>query len=113
VNEQLVLFVGSCCGKFQNFTLVPIRCSGIDLDDALLGFPVLQSNFSIRYLGLPFSIHRLCSGNFQYIVDKMASKLPIGKGNMSQPLEESLSYNPLLHPKLSILSPFCLFPMAF
>jgi hypothetical protein len=60
--------------------VVPIRCSGIDLDDALLGFPVLHSNFPIRYLGLPLSVHQLCRGDFQYIVDKMASKLPIGQG---------------------------------
>jgi hypothetical protein len=31
-------------------------------------------------LGLPLSVHRLKTEDFQYTVDKMASKLPIGQG---------------------------------
>jgi hypothetical protein len=64
----------------QKSSVVPIRCSEIDLDSILHGFPALRASFPIRYLGLPLSVHRLRSGDFQYIVDKMASKLPIGQG---------------------------------
>ena len=39
-----------------------------------------RSHFPIRYLGLPLSVHRLRGVDFQYIVDKMARKLPIGHG---------------------------------
>jgi hypothetical protein len=64
----------------QKSSVFPIRCSEIDLDSILHGFPALSASFPIRYLGLPLSVHRLRSGDFQYIVDKMASKLPIGQG---------------------------------
>jgi hypothetical protein len=64
----------------QKSMMVPIRCSEIDLVASLLGFPATRSNFSIRYLGLPLLVHRLKTRDFQYIVDKMASKLPIGQG---------------------------------
>jgi hypothetical protein len=60
--------------------VVPIRCSEINIEDVLHGFPAMRSSFPIRYLGLPLSVHRLHSGDFQYIVDKMASKLPLGQG---------------------------------
>jgi hypothetical protein len=60
--------------------VVPIRCSEINIDEVLHGFPATRSSFPITYLGLPLSVHRLRSGHFQYIVDKMASKLPLGQG---------------------------------
>ncbi|KAM0826790.1 hypothetical protein ACQ4PT_068642 [Festuca glaucescens] len=61
--------------------VVPIRCSEeIDLDAILHGFPALCSWFLIWYLGLPLWVHRLCGVDFQFIVDKMAKKLPIGQG---------------------------------
>jgi hypothetical protein len=40
----------------------------------------MRSNFPTCYLGLPLSVHHPRSGDFQYIVDKIVSKLPIGKG---------------------------------
>jgi hypothetical protein len=64
----------------QKSMVAPIRCSEINLEEILNGFPALRSSFPIRYLGLPLSIHRHRSGEFQYIVDKMASKLPLGQG---------------------------------
>jgi hypothetical protein len=45
----------------RKISVVPIRCSDIDIDTILHGFPVLRSTFPIRYLGLPLSVHRLQS----------------------------------------------------
>jgi hypothetical protein len=64
----------------QKSMVVPIRCSEINLEEILNVFPALLSSFPIRYLGLPLLVHRLRSGEFQYIVDKMESKLPLGQG---------------------------------
>jgi hypothetical protein len=68
--------------NMQKSSVVPIQCSKIDIESVLQGFPVVRTMFPIRYLGLPLSVHRLLSGDFQFIVDKMASKLPIGQGKL-------------------------------
>jgi hypothetical protein len=60
----------------QNTMVVPIR---LTLKSLSLGFPYLGSNLPIHYLGLLLLIHQLRSGDFQFILDKMASKLPIGQ----------------------------------
>jgi hypothetical protein len=74
----------------QKSSVVPIRCSEIDIESVLQGFLVLRSTFPIRYLGLPLSVHHLRSGDFQFIVDKMASKLPIGQGKFINRRESDL-----------------------
>ena len=56
--------------------VAPIRCANIDLDDILQAFPVVQTSFPLRYLGLPLSVTRLKRIHFQYLEDKIASKLP-------------------------------------
>ena len=61
-------------------SVVPIRCATIDLDAILQGFPAARSHFPIWYLGLPLSVHRLRGVDFQFVVDKMARRLPIGQG---------------------------------
>ena len=57
-----------------------IRCAETDLEAILQEFPAARSHFPIRYMGLPLSVHRLRGVDFQFIVDKMAHKLPIGHG---------------------------------
>jgi hypothetical protein len=90
----------------QKSMVVPIRCSEIDLEEILHGFPALRSSFPMHYLGLPLLVYRLRSGEFQYIVDKMASQLP-GKASMSQPPEGWNWLNPLSHLKPSTVLLFC------
>jgi hypothetical protein len=54
---------------------VPIRCSALDLDDIMQGFPIRRTNFPIKYLGLHLSTRGLKGVDVQPLVDKVASKL--------------------------------------
>jgi mannosylglycoprotein endo-beta-mannosidase len=54
---------------------VPIRCSALDLDDIMQGFPIRRTNFPIKYLGLPLSTRGLKGVDVQPLVDKVTSKL--------------------------------------
>jgi hypothetical protein len=64
----------------QKSMVAPNRCRNIDLDTIPHGFPALRATFPIRYLGLRLLVYHLRSVVFQFIVDKMANKLPIGQG---------------------------------
>jgi hypothetical protein len=39
----------------------------------------MRSWFRVQYFGLPLSTHHLRGVDFQFIVDKMENKLPIGQ----------------------------------
>jgi len=39
-------------------SVVAIRCAGIDLDDTLADFHAIQTQFPMKYLGLPLSLGR-------------------------------------------------------
>jgi hypothetical protein len=64
----------------QKSMVLPIRCAELDLEAILYDFPAIHSNFPMRYLGIPLLVHRLRSLDFHFLVDKMASKLPMGQG---------------------------------
>ena len=55
--------------------MVPIRCRHLQLDNILQNFPAARSSFPIKYPGLPLSVWQLKVRDFQFLVDKAASKL--------------------------------------
>jgi hypothetical protein len=61
----------------------PTRCSELDIDVILHEFLAIRFHFPMQYLELPLSVYPLRSTDFQFIVDKMAIKLPICQGNLS------------------------------
>lgn len=61
--------------NLEKSSVVPISCSGIDLDAVLECFPAKRATFPMRYLGLPLSIHRLRKIDLQHLVDKAAGSL--------------------------------------
>ena len=75
--------VTGLCINFQKSSVVPIRYGNIDLDDVLVGLPVLRASFPMRYLGLPLSVWRLRKVDFQHLEDKCAGKPHLGSGASS------------------------------
>jgi hypothetical protein len=65
---------------FQKSMIVSIRCQGLPLDDILGCFLARRASFPIRYLGLPLSTSRLRKGDFQFLVNKIISKLSSWNG---------------------------------
>ena len=72
--------VTGLCTNFQKSSVVPIRCANVDLEYVLHGLPVVPTSFPMRYLGLPLSVRRLKRGDFQYLEDKCAGKIPPWQG---------------------------------
>jgi hypothetical protein len=60
--------------------LVPTRCSDEQLQLALLRFPCQASQFTIKYLGIPFPVHKLPKSALQTLVNRVMNKLPPWKG---------------------------------
>ena len=56
-------------------SITPINCEGMNLDDILVGFPVVRTNFLTKYLGLPLTVRRLQKSDFQPLLEKATSKL--------------------------------------
>ena len=67
--------VTGLCTNFHKSSVVPIRCSNVDLDHVLSGVPVSRATFLMKYLGLPLSVWQLKFVDFQYLEDKAADKL--------------------------------------
>jgi hypothetical protein len=66
--------------NIQKSSVVPIKCAGLNLDEILAGFPASRSQFPIKYLGIPLSVERLKKVDFQYLLDKVSSKLTCWQG---------------------------------
>jgi hypothetical protein len=62
----------------QTSMVRPIGCRNVDLDIILFGFPALRATFPIRYFGSPLLVHHPKNVDFQFTIDKLESKLPIG-----------------------------------
>jgi hypothetical protein len=79
LSRMLQGFVEVIClvTNVQKSMVVPIRFFGFEFESIRHGFPTLRANFPIRYLELPLSVHRLRSGDLQFILGKMDSNLPI------------------------------------
>jgi hypothetical protein len=56
-------------------SVVPIRCSQIDLDDVLQNFGGARTTFPISYLGLPITVNRPRISHLQYVLDPASKKL--------------------------------------
>jgi hypothetical protein len=54
-------------------------CDEIDLTSILAGFPVMLTQFPIKYLGLPLSLKRLRRVDLQAYINKAASRLNLWK----------------------------------
>lgn len=77
LSDILRLF-GDVTGLATNFTkssVVPIRCKGINLSSLLQNLSVARASFLLKYLGFPLSVWKLKAVDFQFLVDKVASKL--------------------------------------
>lgn len=74
--------VTSLVTNVQKCSVVPIRCSAIDLDHVLWAFPAVCSHFPVRYLGMPVSVFRMRAVDFQHLFDKMAGKLVSWEGRL-------------------------------
>ncbi|WVZ77322.1 hypothetical protein U9M48_025203 [Paspalum notatum var. saurae] len=61
--------------NIQKSSIVPIKCAGLNLDEILAGFPASRTSFPIRYLGIPLTVARLKKVDFQYLIDKVSSRL--------------------------------------
>lgn len=61
--------------NLQKTSVTPINCGDHDLEEVLSGFPVVRSNFPIKYLGLPLAIRRLRKIDIQPLVEKATSKI--------------------------------------
>jgi hypothetical protein len=66
--------------------LVPIHCLEEHTQLTLAHFPCQAVQFPIKYLGIPLSVHKLPKASLQPMVDRVANKLPVWKG---QPMHRS------------------------
>nr|XP_020200448.1 uncharacterized protein LOC109786280 [Aegilops tauschii subsp. strangulata] len=76
--SNILRLFGDVTGLTTNFTkssVVPIRCRGINLSSLLQNLPAARATFPLKYLGLPLSVWKLKAVDFQFLVDKVASKL--------------------------------------
>jgi hypothetical protein len=76
--SNILRLFGDVTGLVTNFTkscVVPIRCGGINLSSLLQNLPAARASFPLKYLGLPLSVWKLKAVDFQFLVDKVASKL--------------------------------------
>jgi hypothetical protein len=62
--------------NLQKSNVLPIRCGDLKLQLVQELFPCATSDFSCKYLGLPFSLKKLKKEHIQHIIDKLADQLP-------------------------------------
>jgi hypothetical protein len=76
--SKILHLFGEVTGLATNFlksSAVPIRCGGVNLSQVLHSLPAACASFPIKYLGLPLSVWKLKTVDFQFLEDKAASKL--------------------------------------
>ena len=72
--------VTGLCTNFHKSSVVPIRCSHLNLGHILQNLPATRASFPMRYLGLPLSVWQLKKGDLQFLEDKVASRLVAYEG---------------------------------
>ena len=85
--ELLTLF-GEALGlktNFQKSTVIPIRCEGLNLNEILAASPTDISCFPTKYLDLSLTAKCIRQVDFQPLVDKAISKLPLWNGHQINP----------------------------
>lgn len=68
------------CSNIQKWSFLAIRCNDVNLDETMHNLPTARAHFPIKYLDLPLTIHRLRKVDFQYMMDKVQSKMTTQKG---------------------------------
>jgi hypothetical protein len=63
-------------------TIVPIRCSQINLDNVLQNFAGARAAFTITYLRLPITVNCLRVNQLQYALDRAANKMQGWQANL-------------------------------
>lgn len=84
VEEILRVFEGAS-GLACNMSkchIAPIRCEPQDIDIIKECFPCAISDFPMKYLGIPLSVTKLPKVALQPILDRVANRLPIWKGQL-------------------------------
>jgi hypothetical protein len=74
--------VTDLCTNLQKSSVVPIRCTNLNLNDILADIPATIASFPLWYLGLPLSVWCLKRGDFQHLEDKCVNKLPTWNGKL-------------------------------
>lgn len=84
IKEILQLF-GEALGLHSNLaksSLSPIRCSELHLQLIEEVLPCPRKDFPCKYLGLPLSLRKTTKGDFQPLLDKIASRLASWKARL-------------------------------
>jgi hypothetical protein len=63
-------------------SIVPIRCTHVDLNLVQQLLPCRFETFPIKYLGLPLSLKKLSKAQLQPLIDKVADLLPAWKADL-------------------------------
>jgi hypothetical protein len=63
------------CPSNKKSSFMSIRCNDVNLDETMRNFPMAKAHFPIKYLGLPLTINILRKVDFQYLMDKVQSKM--------------------------------------
>jgi hypothetical protein len=68
--------------NFNKCQITPIRCDDAQISLTIEFFPCAVVEFPIRYLGIPLSTTKLLKSSWHSLIDKVADKLPVWKGNL-------------------------------
>jgi hypothetical protein len=63
-------------------SIIPIRCSEINLDEVLQSFTRERASFPTHYLGLPITLGRARMVHLQSVLDRAATKLDGWQGHL-------------------------------
>lgn len=83
--KTLLQNFGEASGLFANLdksVATPLHCQGDDLDRILHILGCRIEDFPSKYLGIPLSIFKLKKCDEQSIIDKIAARIPLWKGNL-------------------------------
>lgn len=82
---KILQLFGEAMGRKINMeksSVVPIRCTGLNLDEILTTFNGQRVEFPVTYLGLPLTLGHLKIFHLQYIQDRALAKLSGWEGKL-------------------------------
>lgn len=82
---EIITLFGDASGLHLNInktTVMPIRCTDINIHEVLQNFGGQITDFPIKYLRLPVSLGRARLVHFQFILDRIRARLVGWKGRM-------------------------------
>jgi len=83
--KNLLQIFGEASGLFANLgksVATPLRCDEEDIQRVCDILSCLIENFPSRYLSIPPSIFKLTKVDEQMIIDRIAARIPLWKGNL-------------------------------